>query len=77
MGNALLPDVDPNPSHAGIQKIDRRTVTELREIPAAFWNTADPLEFERWLPVEALFEAVFTVDADAVARYAARDRYRP
>ena len=43
-----------------------------REIPAAFWNTADPLEFERWLPVEASFDAVFTVDADAVARYAAR-----
>lgn len=36
VGNALLPDVDRNPSHTGIQKIDRTTVTELRQIPAAF-----------------------------------------
>jgi len=36
VGNALLPDVDPNPGHVGIQKIDRTTVTELREIPPAF-----------------------------------------
>jgi hypothetical protein len=36
VGNALLPTVDPNPAHVGIQKIDRNTVTELREIPAAF-----------------------------------------
>ncbi|HKX60671.1 MAG TPA: hypothetical protein VJS65_02490, partial [Verrucomicrobiae bacterium] len=36
VGNALLPDVDPNPNHAGIQKIDRTTVTELREVSAAF-----------------------------------------
>ena len=34
-GNALLPDVDANPAHTGIQKIDRTTVTELREINAA------------------------------------------
>jgi uncharacterized membrane protein len=32
--NAILPAVDPNPAHAGIQKIDRTTVTELSEIPA-------------------------------------------
>jgi hypothetical protein len=36
VGNALLPDVDRNPGHTGIQKIDRTNVTELREIPAAF-----------------------------------------
>lgn len=36
VGNALLPDVDRNPGHTGIQKIDRTTVTELRQIPAAF-----------------------------------------
>src|SRR5262245_38801230 len=36
VGNALLPDVDPDPAHTGIQKIDRTTVTELREIPVAF-----------------------------------------
>jgi len=43
-----------------------------RQIPTAFWNTDDPLGFERWLTTAALFDNVFTVDADAVARYAAR-----
>jgi hypothetical protein len=32
MGNAILPAVDPNPNHEGIQKIDRTTVPELQEI---------------------------------------------
>ncbi len=32
--NSLLPAVDPNPSHSGIQKIDRTTVPELAEIAA-------------------------------------------
>ena len=31
-GNSLLPAVDPDPSHEGIQKIDRTTVPELREL---------------------------------------------
>jgi hypothetical protein len=30
--NSLLPAVDPNPNHSGIQKIDRTTVPELSEI---------------------------------------------
>ncbi len=33
-GNAILPDVDPNPEHTGIEKIDRTTVLELDEIIA-------------------------------------------
>jgi uncharacterized delta-60 repeat protein len=32
--NSLLPSTDPNPNHAGIQKIDRTTVPELSEIVA-------------------------------------------
>jgi hypothetical protein len=32
--NSLLPAVDPNPNHQGIQKIDRTTVPELAEIAA-------------------------------------------
>jgi hypothetical protein len=31
-GNAILPAVDPNPNHEGIQKIDRTTVPELSEL---------------------------------------------
>lgn len=34
IGNALLPDVDPDPSHEGIQKVDRTTVPELNELVA-------------------------------------------
>ena len=32
VGNALLPETDPNPQHEGIQKIDRTTVPELSEL---------------------------------------------
>lgn len=32
IGNALLPDIDPDPSHEGIQKVDRTTVPELGEL---------------------------------------------
>src|SRR5262249_44187849 len=32
MGNSILPDTDPDPTHEGIQKIDRTTVPELQEL---------------------------------------------
>ncbi len=35
-GNTILPNVDPNPDHTGIDKIDRTTVKELAEIPAHY-----------------------------------------
>jgi hypothetical protein len=35
VGNAILPDEDPNPLHEGIQKIDRTTVPELQELATA------------------------------------------
>lgn len=34
VGNAILPDVDPDPTHEGIQKVDRTTVPELQELVA-------------------------------------------
>lgn len=34
--NAMLPEVDPNPSHTGIQKIERASIRELPEIAEAF-----------------------------------------
>ncbi len=34
VGNSMLPATDPDPSHEGIQKIDRTTVPELRELAA-------------------------------------------
>jgi hypothetical protein len=40
VGNAILPPVDPDPTHQGIQKVDRTTVPELNELP----QTADQLQ---------------------------------
>lgn len=43
-GNAILPDVDTNPQHTGIQKVDRSTVPELAELVNAagsFQSTID------------------------------------
>ncbi len=33
VGNSMLPEVDPDPTHEGIQKIDRTTVPELSQLP--------------------------------------------
>jgi len=33
VGNAMLPDVDDNPAHSGVQIVDRTTVPELNELP--------------------------------------------
>jgi probable HAF family extracellular repeat protein len=35
-GNAILPAVDPNADHTGIEKVDRTTVAELTELTAQF-----------------------------------------
>jgi hypothetical protein len=44
MGNAMLPAVDPNPNHEGIQKIDRTTVPELTELVVAGGDLQHALE---------------------------------
>ena len=47
VGNAILPPVDPDPNHQGIQKVDRTTVPELVELPttaAALQNDMDNAE---------------------------------
>lgn len=41
VANAILPDVDRNPDHTGIQKVDRTTVRELPEIVEAFRQIQD------------------------------------
>jgi hypothetical protein len=33
VGNAMLPDVDTDPNHSGVQIVDRTTVPELNELP--------------------------------------------
>ena len=36
VGNAILPEIDPDEEHTGIEKIDRTTVLELREIASQY-----------------------------------------
>jgi hypothetical protein len=62
----LQEDGDLDPFRAVIEWFRRN------QIPTVFWNTADPLGLERWLPIAALHDHVLSVDADAVARSAAR-----
>ena len=43
-GNAVLPDVDTDPNHSGVQIVDRTTVPELNELPSlalSFQTTMD------------------------------------
>jgi hypothetical protein len=39
VGNAILPDRIPIPTHEGIQKVDRTTVPELKELPTLIGGT--------------------------------------
>ncbi len=44
VGNAMLPDVDNDPNHSGVQIVDRTTVPELNELPSlalSFQTTMD------------------------------------
>ena len=45
-----------------------------RDIPTVFWNKEDPVHFERFKEAAALFDYVFTSDANCVDRYAALER---
>lgn len=39
------------------------------EIPTVFWNKEDPPNYERFIATAALFDQVFTVDADRIPDY--------
>jgi hypothetical protein len=45
-----------------------------RDIPTVFWNKEDPVHFERFKEAAALFDYIFTSDANCVDRYAALER---
>jgi len=44
LGNAILPAVDPDPSHEGVQKIDRTTVPELQELVTTATDLASEVD---------------------------------
>jgi predicted nucleic acid-binding Zn-ribbon protein len=45
-----------------------------RDIPTVFWNKEDPVHFERFKEAAALFDYIFTSDANCIDRYAALER---
>ncbi len=63
--NAILPAEDPDPSHVGIQKIDRTTVQEIEEIAAGFTAVQSQLdEADRGLNPLGLAKGVVPFDID-------------
>lgn len=69
VGNAILPDEDPDPGNGGIQKVDRTTVEELSEIVANFDSIQQQLDqADRGLNPLGLAKNVvpFDIDPDAV-----------
>ncbi|MGE0639851.1 MAG: hypothetical protein AB7P46_06180 [Thermoanaerobaculia bacterium] len=65
VGNAILPSVDPNPEHVGIQKVDRKSVEELGEIAShanAIQGRVD--EADRGLNPLGLAKGVVPFDID-------------
>lgn len=63
--NAVLPDVDPDPTHVGIQKIDRTTVDEIDEIYAAYSVVQDQVDkADRGLNPLGLAKGVVPFDID-------------
>lgn len=65
---AAYPD-HPERSNAELARL----VATARElgIPAVFWNKEDGVHFERFIASAMLFDHVFTVDSNCVARYRA------
>lgn len=68
VGNAILPDEDPNPGNLGIQKVDRSTVEELEEIVANFDSIQQQLDqADRGLNPLGLAKGVVPFDIDPIA----------
>ncbi len=44
VGNSMLPEVDPDPTHEGIQRIDRTTVPELGQLPLIYREVQQVLD---------------------------------
>jgi predicted nuclease with TOPRIM domain len=64
-----------HPDYIGLPNL-RALVTWCRErdVPTVFWNKEDPVHFERFKEAAALFDYVFTSDANCIERYAALER---
>lgn len=71
MANAILPSVDPDPTHRGIDRIDRTTVKELRDIATQFAKIQQMMgESDQGLNPLGLAQGVvpFDIDPTFIAR---------
>ncbi|RFF32026.1 hypothetical protein DZC52_03265 [Wenzhouxiangella sediminis] len=67
VGNAILPDEDPDPGNFGIQKVDRTTVEELEEIVSNFDSIQQQLDqADRGLNPLGLAKGVVPFDIDPI-----------
>ena len=65
VGNSILPEEDPDPTHFGIQKIDRTTIDELDEVLAQYLAIQGQLdEADRGLNPLGLAKGVVPFDID-------------
>lgn len=65
VGNAILPSEDPDPTHVGIQRLDRTTVDELDEIASEFRKIQAQMdEADRGLNPLGLAKGVVPFDLD-------------
>lgn len=65
---AAYPEYPERTNHALIRLVE---TARDRGIPTVFWNKEDSVHFDRFVESAKLFDHVFTVDANAVARYKA------
>ena len=60
----------PHPDYRGLPQL-RALIAWCRErgIPTVFWNKEDPVHFERFKEAAALFDHIFTTDANCIPAY--------
>lgn len=63
---ASYPDY-PDRNNLALQRVV--AMARERGIPAVFWNREDDVHFDRFIASARLFDAIFTVDETAIARY--------
>lgn len=74
VGNAILPAIDDDPTHEGIQKVDRTTVPELTELPVLAESLQTAMDnAEAGLNPLGFSEAAIPFDLDPQSMMAAGD----
>lgn len=60
----------PGLSHANAQALlEAIEIAKKRNMPVLFWNKEDPMHYEKFLPIAAKCDIVFTTDANKISAY--------